>query len=117
MDEVTGRHAFEPFFTTREVGKGTGLGLASVYGIVRQSRGYIDLTSAPSGGTTFTILWPCADHAPSPTEATRQPAVQLPRGNETIMLVEDDDLVRSFTATLLRGKGYEVLEARNGQEH
>ena len=116
MDDVTGRHAFEPFFTTKEVGKGTGLGLASVYGIVRQSRGYIDLASVPGGGTTFTILWPCADHTASPTEAARQPAIQSPRGNETIMLVEDHDQVRAFTATLLRRKGYEVLEARNGQE-
>ena len=116
MDDVTGRHAFEPFFTTKEVGKGTGLGLASVYGIVRQSRGHIDLSSTPGGGTTFTILWPCADLAASPTEAAHQPAVQLPRGNETIMLVEDHDQVRAFTATLLRRKGYQVLEAINGQE-
>ena len=116
MDDVTGRHAFEPFFTTKAVGKGTGLGLASVYGIVRQSRGNIDLASVPAGGTTFTILWPCADHTALPSEAARPPAAQSPRGNETIMLVEDHDQVRAFTATLLRRKGYEVLEARNGQE-
>jgi signal transduction histidine kinase/CheY-like chemotaxis protein len=116
LDEATRQHVFEPFFTTKEVGKGTGLGLASVYGIVKQSQGHIDLASEPGRGTTFTILWPCVAATSTSVEETPQPAIGLPRGRETIMLVEDEDQVRAFGAVVLRGNGYRVLEARNGQE-
>ena len=111
--EVKGR-LFEPFFTTKPVGKGTGLGLATVHGIVKQSGGFIRVESEPSYGTTFEILFPRARDA-----ATPPPAVEpLParRGGETVLLVEDDPHVRSVTARTLGSDGYEVLVASNGLE-
>ena len=93
------------------------MGLASVYGIVRQSQGYIDLASEPGRGTTFTILWPsCVADPGSPAEAPPLSASHLPRGRDATMLVEDDDQVRALAAMVLRGRGYHVIEARNGQE-
>ena len=104
---------FEPFFTTKGPAKGTGLGLATVYGIVKQSGGFISVCSEPGRGTTFKILFPAAEMPVS----TEEPAVHaVARGSETILLVEDEDAVRSVVRRVLRQAGYTVLEAGQGGE-
>jgi PAS domain S-box-containing protein len=110
MDDATLGKIFEPFFTTKEPGKGTGLGLATVYGIVHQSGGTIGVDSAPGRGTTFTIYLPRID---APVAAREAPAGQagLERGDETILLVEDDHEVRQLAAEVLKAAGYTVLES------
>ena len=115
MDEFVRAHLFEPFFTTKEKGKGTGLGLSTVYGTVRQSGGAIALESEPGRGTTFRIFLPQASSAgdAGPAEAG---IPKLLGGTNTILVVEDEPAVRRFVAELLRGTGYDVLEASNGQE-
>jgi two-component system, cell cycle sensor histidine kinase and response regulator CckA len=107
---------FEPFFSTKPVGAGTGLGLATVYGIVKQSGGYVAIESAPGKGTTFTIYLP--RHAERLVSLTRRDGEEEPRdltGAGTILLVEDEDAVRLFSARALRNKGYKVIEARSGR--
>ncbi len=107
---------FDPFFTTEEVGKGTGLGLATVYGIVKQHQGWIDVSSQPGSGSTFQIYLP-AIPPPAPVEGDTPGATTRPRGGtETILLVEDDDLVRRMTRQVLENAGYQVLEAGSGRE-
>jgi two-component system cell cycle sensor histidine kinase/response regulator CckA len=115
MDEAIQAHIFEPFFTTKEPGKGTGLGLPTVYGIVNQSKGYIAVDSEPKKGSTFTIYLPrlTAITAPPKKEA---PLLASFRGEETILLVEDEDILRTLLAKFLRLYGYTVLEARHGGE-
>lgn len=109
--EVLAR-VFEPFFTTKEVGKGTGLGLAMVYGIVRQAGGSVAVYSEPGTGTTFKILLP---RALSPSEPPPSEVVAVTRGgNETVLVVEDDARVRDLVCRTLRGSGYAVLEAVDG---
>jgi CheY-like chemotaxis protein len=115
MDEETRNHAFEPFYTTKEVGRGTGLGLATVYGIVKQSDGYVWIDSEPGRGTTVTIYLPRVDEAAEPRGAPANTHHGL-RGVETILLVEDDDAVRSVARRVLERHGYTVLEARSGRE-
>jgi PAS domain S-box-containing protein len=117
MDEATQARLFEPFFTTKEVGKGTGLGLATVYGIVKQHGGWVEVGSAVSHGSTFTVYLPArapAAAAAAPVGAVPPPAVA--GGSETILLVEDDADVRRLLRHSLRRFGYRVLEAAHGLE-
>jgi PAS domain S-box-containing protein len=111
MDDATLQHIFEPFFTTKASGRGTGLGLATVYGIVKQNGGDIRVSSMVGRGTTFEIELPAVPDAPSaPVEAPRK-AAEPPRGAETVLLVEDDEAVRYLTRLMLEHLGYQVLEA------
>jgi two-component system cell cycle sensor histidine kinase/response regulator CckA len=117
MDAATQSHLFEPFFTTKPQGKGTGLGLATVYGIVKQSLGFVGAESEPGRGTTFRIYLPRheAAHAASQDERPAPP-VDLGAGDETILLVEDDDMLRGLALVMLKNAGYDVLEARHAGE-
>jgi two-component system cell cycle sensor histidine kinase/response regulator CckA len=114
MDQETQARIFEPFFTTKERGKGTGLGLSMVYGIVRQSGGYISVVSAPGAGASFKIYFPEATEA----EQMDQPDQFLPApgGSETILFVEDEEALRNVGVDFLRSRGYDVLAAGNGIE-
>jgi hypothetical protein len=108
-------HLFEPFFTTKESGKGTGLGLSNVYGVVKQSGGEITVTTAVGRGTTFHIYLPRLDASPGREEPTPLlPAVG--GGHETVLLVEDEELVRMMLSEVLKAGGYHVLEARHGAD-
>lgn len=115
MDAETKAHIFEPFFTTKELGKGTGLGLSIVYGVVKQSNGYIWAYSEPGQGTTFKIYLPRVEESPD-TIASRTPELVLPGGAETILLVEDEGSLRTMARVFLESKGYTILEAESGQE-
>jgi CheY-like chemotaxis protein len=116
MDPATRSRLFEPFFTTKGPGKGTGLGLASVYGIVKQSGGYIYADSAPGQGTTFRIYLPRPDGLSTLSGKPAAAAARGPRGTETVLLVEDEESVRAAMRDALRSHGYTVLEAGNGVE-
>jgi len=106
---------FEPFFTTKETGKGTGLGLATVYGIVRQHRGWVEVTSQVGSGTTFEVFLPSVEGRVDPTPVLPPPTP--PRGgNERVLLVEDDETVRALTRRVLESFGYRVTEAASGRE-
>jgi PAS domain S-box-containing protein len=116
MDARTRARLFEPFFTTKEAGKGTGLGLATVYAIVRQANGHIRVDSELGRGTTFKVYLPHAPvgEAPKPRKSAGSP--ELPRGAETVLLVEDHSSTRALIRSVLQRAGYEVLEARDGEE-
>ncbi|MEO7298320.1 MAG: MASE1 domain-containing protein [Verrucomicrobiota bacterium] len=117
MSDEVKSHLFEPFFTTKSVGKGTGLGLSIVYGIVRQSGGEITLESDLGRGTTFHVFLPRVDQPLTDSNPfPKQPSLQETTGSETILLVEDEEIVREMLAEIIRGRGYVVLEARNGNQ-
>ncbi len=110
MDKETAKHVFEPFFTTKETGKGTGLGLATVYGIIKQNEGFINVYSEPGRGTTFKIYIPRSleeGEAIKPVEEAL-----ITSGTGTVLLVEDDDMVRKITTEMLQAIGYTTLSAR-----
>jgi two-component system, cell cycle sensor histidine kinase and response regulator CckA len=113
MDESTQARIFEPFFTTKDAGKGTGLGLSTVYGIVKQSGGDITVSSIPGQGATFNIYLPASAIVADQLIAPQIPAVS-DRGTETILLVEDEEMVCNLVRTVLQAKGYTILEARQG---
>jgi len=115
MDEETKARIFEPFFTTKGPGKGTGLGLATVYGIVKQSRGGIVVESERGRGSTFHIYLP-REHGAVEESASEPVPTKSARAGETILLVEDEEMVRDLVCEILRGRGYRVLATDNGHE-
>lgn len=114
MDAQTQAHIFEPFFTTKEKGKGTGLGLATVYGIIKQSGGSIWVYSEPRRGATFKVYLPQVQQPSG--EARRDQAADSAAGHETILLVEDEPALRAMVRSVLEAKGFKVLEARHGED-
>jgi PAS domain S-box-containing protein len=112
MSPETVQRAFDPFFTTKPPGQGTGLGLATVYGIIQQAGGRLQIYSEPGVGSTFTVLLPATDQVVSPAELSADSTVR--RGKETILLVEDEQALREVTRRILQGAGYRVIVAENG---
>jgi len=115
MDSATQQRIFEPFFTTKEKGKGTGLGLSTVYGVVKQSGGYIDVFSNPGEGTSFVVYLPVVNEDVQAEKPNTDPSTSL-RGAETILLVEDEENLRTLARNILQALGYTVYEAGNGKE-
>jgi CheY-like chemotaxis protein len=113
MDADTQSHVFEPFFTTKPQGQGTGLGLATVYGIMQQSDGHIEVESAPGRGTTIRLYFPRLDEPPEERKAA--PPEPARHGTETILLVEDEEALRGLVSTMLRARGHTELEAYCGR--
>ncbi|MBN2323375.1 MAG: PAS domain S-box protein [Spirochaetes bacterium] len=118
MDKETLSHIYEPFYTTKEIGKGTGLGLSTVYGIVKQSQGHVHCYSEPQKGTTFKIYFPAITQQAENTQFRDEDSgeVKISRGTETILLVEDEEVVRKIASSVLRSNGYHVFEATNSDE-
>ncbi len=115
MDEVTRNRIFEPFFTTKEMGKGTGLGLATVYGIVKQSGGHIWVYSEVGHGTTFKIYLPSAEQKLESAPENREDVLPVRRDGVSILLAEDDSVMRRLTRKMLEEHGYKVIEAEDGK--
>jgi CheY-like chemotaxis protein len=115
MTEEVKTHLFEAFFTTKPKGKGTGLGLTSCQTIIDQSGGHIDVYSELGRGTTFKVYLPRVDLPVEPPVPPDRTGVPLPRGSETLLVVEDEPAVRHLAVSVLRGQGYQVLSAANGQ--
>jgi CheY-like chemotaxis protein len=109
-------HIFEPFFTTKEPGRGTGLGLASAYGIINQSHGFIGVDTTAGRGSAFHILLPATQAGPGPTDASEPERRAGTRGSETVLVVEDEPMVRAITVRGLEEQGYRVLQAQDGVE-
>lgn len=115
MTEELKSKIFEPFFTTKEVGKGTGLGLATVFGIIKQNQGSIEVESAPGKGSQFSVFLPAVPK-PATAEPLAAEETELPAGNETILLVEDEESIREFVGSILDEFGYRVIKAANGAQ-
>lgn len=115
MDEVTQRRVFEPFFTTKRLGRGTGLGLSTVYGIVKQHEGWITLDSEPGAGTTFRCYFPRSAESPEEAPAAAE-ADRSWKGRETILLVDDEEMIRELGSQILQLQGYKVITAQDGEE-
>jgi two-component system cell cycle sensor histidine kinase/response regulator CckA len=118
IDKETLSHIYEPFYTTKEIGKGTGLGLSTVYGIVKQSGGHVHCYSEPGKGSTFRIYFPSVAEPAENVQFKDEEKgnVEIPRGTETVLIVEDENIVREIASSVLRGNGYRVLEAANSDE-
>jgi len=116
MDEETRRRMFEPFFTTKPAGRGTGLGLATVYGLVKQHGGGIEVDTAPGKGTRFRIYFPVAEHSAAAASRGVKGEPEVRGGSETILVVEDDDQLRRSAKRILEDAGYQVVTAADGQE-
>jgi signal transduction histidine kinase/CheY-like chemotaxis protein len=118
MDSTTLAHIFEPFFTTKEVGKGTGLGLATVYGIVKQHDGWLEVNSEPGSGTTFNIFFPAGDEMAVAVKKEIVPSMPAPvaGGTESILVVEDEPVLREMARAILESCGYQILEASSGKD-
>jgi CheY-like chemotaxis protein len=114
MDPETLQHIFEPFYTTKDLGKGTGLGLAVVYGIIQQHGGLIHVSSVPGEGSSFRILFPACDGAAEQLVERAEPPLR--GGTETILIAEDEEPLRTLAAQLLSELGYTVLIASDGEE-
>jgi signal transduction histidine kinase/ActR/RegA family two-component response regulator len=116
MDSATMGRIFEPFFTTKDIGKGTGLGLATVYGIVKQHEGWLEVNSEPGKGSTFDVFLPASDKVPAFAEEETASAAPVAGGSETILIVEDEPVLRSMARDILEECGYRILEASSGRE-
>ena len=116
MDEATRHRIFEPFFTTKELGKGTGLGLAVVFGIIEKHNGFIDVRSAPGEGTSFTVYLPIPGRAPKVSQQARKGVEEIAGGMETILVIEDEEMLRELMKAVLTSKGYTVLLADDGMK-
>src|SRR5206468_1222216 len=114
MDAATMSRIFEPFFTTKDVGKGTGLGLATVYGIVKQHDGWVEVASQLGQGTTFSVFFPAGTEPVKAKAPESAPVSQVRGGKETILVVEDEPVLRNLANTILQECGYQVLEAATG---
>jgi signal transduction histidine kinase/CheY-like chemotaxis protein/HAMP domain-containing protein len=114
MDAATMARIFEPFFTTKEVGKGTGLGLATVYGIVKQHEGWVEVNSEIGRGTVFSVYFPASDETAASATTTGTPAEEVQGGKETILVVEDEEVLRDLAHLILSDCGYTILEASSG---
>ncbi len=116
MDETTRQRIFEPFFTTKGPGKGTGLGLSVVFGIAENHNGFIDVRSAPGEGTSFTVYLPIPQRAPAVSQRSRKSVEEIAGGTETILLIEDEEMLRELVKGFLVSKGYTVLIAEDGMQ-
>jgi len=116
MDTYVITRIFEPFFTTKEIGKGTGLGLATVYGIVKQHNGWVEVTSQPNEGTTFNVFFPASSHTVKSVTEDAAPNTPVTGGTETLLVVEDEPVLREMAQMILEECGYRVLFASNGNE-
>ncbi len=116
MSRQVKSHIFEPFFTTKERGKGTGLGLSVVYGVVNNHRGFVQVESEPNAGTTFIIYLPVEHSTEAHGERAKWNVPRKPNAPQTILLVEDEEMLRDLGVTILEGEGYRVLAAKDGME-
>jgi two-component system cell cycle sensor histidine kinase/response regulator CckA len=115
MDDDTQEHLFEPFYTTKPIGKGTGLGLAMVFGAIQQNKGFVSVESAIGRGSMFSLHFPRCSEAPEQLTDSAQQFINL-GGTERVLVVEDDDSVRKLAVKILRGFGYEAVACRNAEE-
>src|SRR5205085_9102950 len=116
MSRQVKAHIFEPFFTTKERGKGTGLGLSVVYGVVNNHRGFVQVESEPGAGTSFIIYLPVKHSQAEPSRGDEVSPLRRPGIPQTILLVEDEDMLRDLGVSILEGEGFRVLAARDGVE-